>query len=563
MPANILDLNEKRLERLPVRELARELMRLPAKRRMDLILERTDSESVVAAMDANDLFFTLQEIGPDDALPILGLASLEQVNHIFDLQWWRKDAIEPARSLTWLERLSKASNRKLVDWISHADFELLVSFFKEWITVDIPPEDIDMLEARESLPPKTLDDVYFWEAKYPQFDDLLMHLLTVIYETSYGFFKELMNGVLYALKEETEEDAYRFHSARLADHAVPDFYDALRIYTDPGANEPGKVLSPRPADEEGQVAPSLALALLRESDLLGRVLKRVDRTDVAEALQFELASLGNKVIVADQVPLDNAGALKNAVEKALAYVNLGLEIRSGGNEDNALEIIGNTFLEHLFRLAQAEAARVRARLAAVVRNGWLAQCPSGSRCLDGEWFDAVEELLGKTPKLQRAGDAASGRAPRFDFFRTPLDIAEGNRVVDVIMGAGRLYGALSVDPNRVAEQLWSGGQVSAPEDITLGVMILTAGAQEIINGKWAVDPIPLRDWADVRTRLAPSEIDRVVMDWVYTVESDAGARRMAEAYLSPLLRDYDSDMGRYSAVNPPEPEFVPYFMFRD
>eukprot|EP00389_Voromonas_pontica_P009811 GDKH01014897.1.p2 GENE.GDKH01014897.1~~GDKH01014897.1.p2 ORF type:complete len:566 (+),score=176.84 GDKH01014897.1:91-1788(+) len=563
MPTNIVDLNEKRIERLPARELARELMRLPAKKRMDLILERPDSESVVAAMDANDLFFTIQEIGPDDSLPVLGLASPEQVDHIFDLEWWRKDAIEPARALTWLERLSKASSRKLVDWISHADFELLVSFFKEWITVGIPPEETDMLEARESLPPRTLDDMFFWEAKYPQFDDLVMRLLTVIFETSYGFFKELMNGVLYAVREEAEEDAYRFHTARLADHAVPDFYDALRIYTDLGANEPGKVLSPRRADEEEAAAPSLALALLPEADLLGRVLKRVESADVAEALQFELASLGNKVIVADQVPLDNAAALRSAVEKALAYVNLGLEIRSEGNEDKALEIIGNTFLEHLFRLAQAEVAGVRGRAAGVVRSGWLAQCPSGLKCLDGVWFEAAEELLAKTPKLRRAGEAGSGTVPGFDFFRTPRDIAHGNHVVDVIIGAGRLYTAVNADFDPAALQLWSGGQVSAPEDITLGVMILTAAAQKIINGKWAVAPIALGEWPDAFARLAPGEIDRVVMDWAYEVEPDGGKRRLAEAYLSPLLRDYDSEMGRYSAANRPEPEFVPFFMFRE
>ena len=89
-------------------QLARELMRLPAKRRLELIVERPDAQSVVAAMDANDFFHTVQEIGADDSLPLLALASLEQMNHLFDIEWWRKDTLEPAKALTWIERLGRA-----------------------------------------------------------------------------------------------------------------------------------------------------------------------------------------------------------------------------------------------------------------------------------------------------------------------------------------------------------------------------------------------------------------------------------------------------------------------
>ena len=230
MPAEIVDLNEKRLSKLKPEEIAGALMRLPAKRRIEVILKRQDSEAVVAALDANDFFHTVQEIGPDDSLPVLALASLEQLNHLFDIEWWRKDAMEPAKSLTWLERLTRANEQKLIQWLYNADFELLVSLFKQWIVVDTIPEDIDFAEARDSLPPRSLDDFYFWESRYPQYDDLIMHLLSIVFEINYSFFKELLNSVIYAPGLEVEESAYRFHQGRLADHAIPDFYEALEIY---------------------------------------------------------------------------------------------------------------------------------------------------------------------------------------------------------------------------------------------------------------------------------------------------------------------------------------------
>ena len=62
-------------------------MGLPAKRRLELIVESADAQSMVAALDANDFFHTIQEIGADDSLPLLALASVEQIDFLFDIEW--------------------------------------------------------------------------------------------------------------------------------------------------------------------------------------------------------------------------------------------------------------------------------------------------------------------------------------------------------------------------------------------------------------------------------------------------------------------------------------------
>jgi hypothetical protein len=564
MPADILDLNEKRLERLRPRQLSRELMRLPAKRRLELILERPDAAAVVAALDANDFFYSVKEIGPDDSLSMLALAKIDQLNHLFDLEWWRKDSLEPAKALTWLERLARASDHKLLEWLYNADFELLVSLFKQWITVATAPDDVDLVEAMDTLPPKTLDNLYFWESRYPQFEDLIAHLLTILFEVNYGFFKELMNSTLFALTVDVEEQAYHFHRARLADHAIPDFYDALEIYKAPEPNEPPKTILPESTDEE-HVVPSFALALVPEGDLLGRVLRRIENPELVETIQLELAALSNKVVVADQLPADNTEALRRAVEKALAYVNLGLELRSEENVERAGKIIEDVYLEYLFRLAHSEISRIVGRLRMVTEHGWLAQCPAGTKCLDEEWLDATENLLAKTPKLLRhlPGENAPEAIPREDFFRIPGDLARGNHFVDVITAAGYLYEALSTDPRGLEPGLWDDGQVRALEDITLGVMICTAAAQFLSSGKWDVEPLSVGDWPRLFPLLQPDDIDRAVMDWAFGTMPDQPKRVLAEAYLSTILRDYDFEMRSFSGQNPPEPQMVKFFLFRE
>ncbi len=564
MPADIVELRERRLGKLKPAQLARELMSLPAKKRLELIVERPDAQSVVAALDVNDFFHTVMEIGADDSLPLLALASLEQMNHLFDIEWWRKDTVEPAKALTWIERLRRAGGSQLLEWLSNVDFELLVSLFKRWIEVATAPEDIDLVEAIDELPPRTIDDFYFWESRYPQYDDLITHLLTTIFETNYSFFKELMNAVLYANTPEVEESAHHFHRARLEDHAIPDFYDALEIYRSIGSDEFALKNVPRKADKD-QPVPSFALALLSEGDMFAGAVSRIEDPGLFEILQLETAALANKVIVADQLSPDNAEALRRAVEKALAYVNLGLESLSGANIEKAAEILRDHFLEHLFRLAQAEVAKIGRRLQSIAQSGWLSQCTAGIKCLDGEWFDAAEELLTRTPRIlkSRPVGSASGVLPAYDFFRTPQDLARGSHIVDVITCAGDLYQLLSAHTREPGQRLWTEGQVQAPEDVTLGVMVLTAAANSLISGKWRAAPLSRAAWPEVFPLLQPSAIDRAVMDWVHRSVPDRERKSLAQAYLTPILRDYDFEMRPFSGQNPPEMHLVKFFMFSE
>jgi hypothetical protein len=532
-------------------------MGLPAKRRLELILERPDAQSVTAALDANDFFHTIQEIGPDDSVPLLALASLEQVNHLFDIEWWRRDTLEPAKALAWIERLSRAGGTALLEWLSNADFELLVSLFKQWISLDTAPEDIDLVEAVESLPPRTLDNHYFWESRYPQFDHLITELLTVIFETNYGFFKELMNSVLYTSSPEVEESAFGFHQGRLEDHGIPDFYDALEIYKTIGPEEFAEKAVFGQADAE-RSAPSFALALLPEQDLFAKTVGRIEDPDLMETLQAETAALANKVIIADQIFPDDSQALRRAVEKTLAYINLGLELRCGSSVEKAAQIVRNNFLEHLFRLAQAEVARLRGRLRATVQSGWLKHCPGGIKILDGEWFDAAEELLAATPKILRSGQG--GGASSYDFFRTPSDLARASHFVDIIIEAGELYAPLSAKMNEAGREFATYRQTQA-EELTLGMLVMTAAANLLVYGKWSPKPLALDSWPEIFPLVQPRAIGAAVADWIDRSVSRSERSSLAKAYFDPIFRDYDLEMRPFSWQNPPDPQLVRFFMF--
>ncbi|GLI34527.1 DUF6178 family protein [Desulforhabdus amnigena] len=560
MPKGLMVLEEKRLERLPPEELALHLMRMPAKKRLETVLSRVDAEAVVAALAPQDFYFSVKEIGADDALPLLALARVEQINHLFDLEWWQKDSVAPAKAVDWLERLALASREKLLAWLQDADFELLVILFKRWISVTTVPEDVDLLEARDKLPLNTLDDLYYWESRYPQYEGFIKDLLSLLFEVHQGFYKELMDHILWAADVEMEEDAYRFHKGRLEDLAIPDFYDALEIYRSLRPEEMALRKEPALLKPEGASIPCFALALIPQGDLLQLSLQGIGDPLLLDSLQVELANLANKVIVADQLQADDPEALRRAVDKTVACVNLGLDLKSAGDLKLSIEVLGSTFLEHLFRLGQEEVANLRNRMKNLQLQGWFSRWPGGLRCLEPYWLESAEALLRKTPRLMRA-PSESHASRHEDFFRTRKDLFEGKRLIDLFTALGPLFDALQVEADPLMDGLWKGGLVRSVEDVTLGLMIYTAAARFRQDGEWVVKPLAITKWPAAFSMLLPDPLEKLIRSWIDRIVPDASQREMVSAYLDPLFREYAEEMRPFTGGTPPDPRLVKHFLF--
>lgn len=543
------------------RELSRQLMGLPARKRLEAVLSRPDAAEVVAAFPVQDFFFFVKEIGPDDALPILALGQVEQLVHLFDLEWWEKDRVQPAKALQWLERLAAASEEKLLAWLYHADFELLTTLFGKWLRVVVAPEDVDLLEGGEQLPKHTLDDQYFWETRYLQFEDFLRRVLSLLFEVNYGFYRELMNHLIWIPGAEIEEEAYRFTQARLEDHAIPGFYDALEIYR---TVSPGNIVLPKDAsalEPAAIAAPSFALALLSGDDLLNTVLAGIQDSRTMDTLRLELASLANKVVIADRLALDEPQALREAMAKVAAYVNLGLDLISRGNLPRAVKTLEEVFLEHLFRLANTRLLKLKGRLRTLLDRGWLSRWPAGLNCLEPAWLERAELLLQQTPRLMRAASDASA-ATREDYFRERRDLSQADHFLHIVSALGLLLDSLSVKPEELSEKLWQQGQIRRLEDLTLGVMVWTAAAQWRMNGAWQVEPIPVTQWAEGFARLQPEAMEEAIGLWVVGIMKDVEQRKLVEAYLRPLFEEYAQEMLPFAPDHPPDPRLVKFFMFQ-
>jgi hypothetical protein len=562
MIKNTPDVDAQDSNELSSHELSQQLMGIPAKKRLEAVLSRTDAEALVAALPAQDFFFFVKEIGPDDAGLLLALGQVDQLIHLFDIECWNKDQLQPAKALQWLERLASASEDNLLRWLYQADFELLVALFKKWIHVVSAPEDIDLLEASEQLPKHTLDDQFFWETQYLQFEDFLSRLLNLIFDVHPGFYRELMNHIIWLSEPEIEEQAYRFNRARLEDQAIPDFYESLELY---------RTINPREIDHNkeavaptsaGASPPTFAVVLLPKKDILHAALEKIQDVGEADGLRLELASLANKVIIADQLALDEADTLRQAMAKVSAYVNLGLDIMSRGALQSAVRIVREVFLEHLFRLAHTQVMRVKGRLQRLIQHGWLSQWPTGLKGLETGWMESAELLLQKTPRLVRPAPGAGSMRDEA-FFRDRQDLTRAKHFVDVISAMGPLVGSLSVRPEALSMRLWQLGQIRRTEDLTFGVVIWTAAAYFQINGRWEVQPIKVNSWPGIFGLLGPELMERSIRLWVERIVHDEPQRELVTAYLNPLFQEYTQEMSSFSSESPPDPRLVKFFIFDD
>jgi hypothetical protein len=564
MEQTITPTDERALQELRVDELAGRLMDFPAKQRLDVILNRADSAAVVVALPEQDFYLSVMELGPDNALPLLAVASLPQLNLVFDVQWWRKDQILPARALEWIERLARASQHNLVRWLYDVDFSLLVSLFKKWLRVMVVPEDADLLEIRDEYPLHTLDDQYFWEASYPQYEGLLKSILGFLFEGHYGFYKELMEHILWAVDAEVEEEYLRLRRGRLEDLAIPDFHDALEIYRAIRIEEiPLQDKSTMPHyRQSGESVPNFAVALLAGGGLLDRALRRLQDSPWRTTLQLELAALANKVVVADELVPEEPESLKQAVDKAAAMVSLGLDWHTAGDEDQAVTTLERAYLEHLFRLGHTQVARLRGRLQRLCKSGWLADWSTGIACLDAPWKEAVELLLAKTPKVLRVSSEAQ-RAPQADLIRNRQELFRARQMVDTITALNRLHDGLRTDVEMLRSKLWQGGQLRLLEDVTLGRLLWTAAANQLWHGHWQVQLLPVNVWAEIYPHLAPASVERTIRLWLNQRVSDDAQRTMILTYLQPAFQAHREEAAAGGLEDIPDPRYVAFFLFSD
>jgi len=352
------DAREKRINTLDLEDQIRLALLSPWERRHEIIHASNRAPDIVKAFPAQELFWTVKALGPEDSGIILNLATPEQLQFFFDLDWWHKDDIRPEKAIAWLLILFECSKQGFgtwLEWILEKDLWLMASVLSRFVTVIKRPDEMDIQEAKDVLPPFTMDNVYYLGFKNQKLAPLMASLVGKILEISPGYYRDVMETVLGETPSSNLETAYRLRCGRLQDHGIPDYYESLDIYL-PLEPEQMHRLETRALEDMAvlEELPAFVPTLyLTDLPVLEDAVMNLAGNRIMERIIRETTGVTNKVLMADLIDLDDPRAMRQGIEKTFTMLNLGLEYLAEKWSLSAKDVLASCFLEEIVRVSSS------------------------------------------------------------------------------------------------------------------------------------------------------------------------------------------------------------------
>ncbi len=342
---------EKLLSEMSVEEQARCVMQCPEEQKQNLLLLSEKAVEVVNAIPAEEIYQMIKVIGEEDALAILSLANEEQLQFIFDLEWWIGDKFQPKRALDWVDLLDLCDEPKTLEWFMTEEFDQKVMLMQALIKVYKQDEMTDSYEGTEGLPHYTPDGVYDIFFTIEKFEPV-KKLLTLLVASYPSVFYSLMEATIWYPLTPTVEKAYQWRNSRISERGIPDIDEAMGVYShlDP---ESLKLKAPDLENfldaEIYQLPPQYLLAQADASSFLGQSVAMVQDKKRLDAIHWELTCLANKVMVADKEDPAKLENRQKVIGKVLGYINIGLDLAALGDPGKGGKLLERTWMQFLFQ----------------------------------------------------------------------------------------------------------------------------------------------------------------------------------------------------------------------
>lgn len=337
--------NKKAIERYQtLARQRRKIMELPSEKALDTILDAPQPVALVHSFPEEDFYFLINDIGLQDSLELMRLASNRQWEYILDIEVWEKDKIEIHSVTRWLDLLLKVDPQRFIKWFLDEKTEFVEFYLFKNIEVRVRESDQDPSEFDEEF--FTFDDTIYVRFKEDVFDPeaeeheaeptirehrdaFLSNFFRILADYDHLIYQKVLLESASVIPAETEEEAYRLRNVRLAEKGFMPFDEAVGIYQPLKLQdfEKQSVKHTAKDDERRQLlpVPLYHAGMLKEDNLFTGALKRIEINEVLEQIQTEFAGLCNQIVAADQETIRDREALGAIVKKACGYLNIGLE----------------------------------------------------------------------------------------------------------------------------------------------------------------------------------------------------------------------------------------------
>ncbi len=348
---------------LPLTEQIDVLRCQDSRRKTDLLLDAENGAELMANLSAQEVYLLAVERGPEHLPELLSLATPEQWSGFIDLDCWDDDNFDSAKTHRWLISLLQGEEEAAFTVLRQMNFEQLILIFKSEMDILSGPEEDENSDARIDAIKR---DGGYEISYYTEDGAKLFHkILDILQSYEPEFFVYLLEAVRAETIGLIVESVYQQRTGRLQDMGIPESFTARKIYTwlDPDQYRQERPFKLTPGSCAGS-APGFILTLVRPKGLLAEAL--ADGMD--EAMAWEMASVVNKVIMADRIEMGDVEQVGDVISKVDAYLNLALEWLAGQDVAAAKEFLSSCYYEDLFRVGHSFTLKLQRRAAIVSKT---------------------------------------------------------------------------------------------------------------------------------------------------------------------------------------------------
>lgn len=393
------------------------LMKLEPEEIQDAILSAPEPAALVHSFHEEDFYFLIHTTGPQDALPILKLASAKQWEYLLDQEAWQKDRVHMPRMTHWLYLLLKADPLRLAKWCMQEKSKMLELYLFYNIEIRIREHDEDPSVFGSGF--MTDDDVYYFRLiDFPaqdadmvwtkeQRNELVPELLSRISARDHIHFQGLLHRTATIIPSESEEERYRLRNVRLSEKGFLPFDEAVGVYQALAPEKIGrrgkKILPCSSESLNMALVPLFSSNTLGSDNLFAQTLIHIHENPLLMFLQSEFASLCNQIIAADQKAVQSRKDLSSVVNKASGYLSIGLDVLTQANQSKpafeATTLLRKYLLSEIFRVGYGKALALKWQAEKWRKESWFSAAGLPLAFWGEAWLGVLGGLLVEKPSF--------------------------------------------------------------------------------------------------------------------------------------------------------------------
>ena len=485
----------------------KDILKLDSSKALNTILNSDMPATLIQSFPEQDFYFLMYQIGLDDFVPILSMASFEQWEYILDMEVWNNDMIDIPQMTRSLELLFKADPKRLMRWLINEKPEFIEYYFFKNIQVRIREHDEDPSDFEDGY--RTIDDVFY--VKFPEIPDtlpdylsehidiaelkknrqaseeLITAMLNTVADMDLSVYHSLLLESCSIISAETEENQLRWKNIRLSEKGFYPYYEAVGIYQpvdhpDRLRRKPTKYIKAPVYGTDLPAPPQYPAGLLSHDSLFAQSFALIEE-NILLNLENEFSALVNRLISADKKSIHEKNDLEQMIKKACSYLDLGIGLIHGRKTQclpgHGAAIIKKYWLEDIFRIASAAGIKLKAKAEKWYKKSFTKQNSLPLSFMGEQWFGLLGGLLLERPMYFDNYETGT----LYREFSAPADIQQTSNKIDQLMAFDKIIEIICPEIEK-----------NPPVYMNYQNILLTLWAKNRLGMDSSLSPIPMNEF---------------------------------------------------------------------